>query len=175
MNHKLAIMSLSSLMLMACEPSTPMEDQAQKTHNNTSQAHTVQNADQVTPSSLNQNAPLPTGDTAETSLDWHGEYQGVFPCADCEGIKTELELNLDKTYELSEEYLGQGKGHETTVKGKFVFDRTNPSIIILDQAADGRRFFVGENQIFTLDRTSGKKIEGPLAQHYILIKEIPSP
>nr|WP_250850238.1 copper resistance protein NlpE N-terminal domain-containing protein [Acinetobacter sp. ANC 5378] len=32
------------------------------------------------------------GDTVETSLDWAGEYKGVFPCADCEGIETDLEL-----------------------------------------------------------------------------------
>ena len=25
-------------------------------------------------------------------VDWAGEYKGVFPCADCEGIKMELEL-----------------------------------------------------------------------------------
>jgi len=50
-------------------------------------------------------------------------YEGILPCADCEGIKTTLTLfqnNLKKqyTYRLQEEYLGQsnGKIFETTGK-----------------------------------------------------------
>ncbi|WP_228146574.1 copper resistance protein NlpE N-terminal domain-containing protein [Acinetobacter sp. ANC 3903] len=34
-------------------------------------------------------------DTVETSLDWPGEYKGFFPCADCQGIETELKLKAD--------------------------------------------------------------------------------
>lgn len=115
---------------------------------------------------------LPTGDTPETSLDWNGEYKGVLPCADCEGIKTELVLNADKTYELTEAYLGKGDGKATKTKGSFEFDKTNLSIVNLDQAADKQRFFVAENEIFALERETGKKIEGPLAEHYILKKEL---
>ena len=29
-------------------------------------------------------------DTSKTSLDWNGEYQGLLPCADCEGIEIKL-------------------------------------------------------------------------------------
>lgn len=43
----------------------------------------------------NANSSLTGADNAETSLDWAGEYEGVFPCADCEGIKVELDLNPD--------------------------------------------------------------------------------
>jgi uncharacterized lipoprotein NlpE involved in copper resistance len=89
-------------------------------------------------------------DTAETSLDWPGEYKGGFPCADCPGIKTELELKADilsriKTYELKQEYLGKGKNSEFKVKGTFSFDADNPAMISLNQAGENRKFFIGED------------------------------
>ena len=39
---------------------------------------------------------------AKNSLDYIGTYKGILPCADCEGIETELELNSDKTYEIKD-------------------------------------------------------------------------
>lgn len=108
-------------------------------------------------------------DSAETSLDWAGEYTGTFPCADCEGIKTELELKSDKTYELNEEYLGTKTKNESEVKGSFSFDAQNPSIITLDDKADQRKFFIGENFIEAREIETGNKIESKL--NYKLIKE----
>lgn len=35
-----------------------------------------------------------------------GTYEGVLPCADCEGIKTKITFNKDTTYDLEVEYLG---------------------------------------------------------------------
>ncbi len=34
--------------------------------------------------------PMSTGDNSQNSLDWPGTYTGTLPCADCEGIKTEI-------------------------------------------------------------------------------------
>lgn len=36
-----------------------------------------------------------TSDNSMTSVDWVGSYQGILPCADCEGIKTQIVLNKD--------------------------------------------------------------------------------
>ncbi|GGD94473.1 copper resistance protein NlpE [Planktosalinus lacus] len=36
--------------------------------------------------------------TSENSLDWHGTYQGILPCADCEGIQTEVTLHDNNTH-----------------------------------------------------------------------------
>ncbi len=36
--------------------------------------------------------------TSENSLDWHGTYYGVTPCASCPGIETELTLTPDLNY-----------------------------------------------------------------------------
>ncbi|AXY57361.1 copper resistance protein NlpE [Acinetobacter chinensis] len=113
---------------------------------------------------------LPVADSAETSLDWAGEYKGVFPCADCSGIETELELKSDKTYELTEEYQGKGTGNEFKVKGTFSFDQDNPSIITLDKAAENRKFFVGENFVEARDKETGEALETKL--NYKLQKEL---
>ncbi len=91
------------------------------------------------PAMTEQNNPgtnLTRADSAETSLDWAGEYEGVFPCADCEGIKVELQLNSDKTYELSEEYLGKANNNEFELKGSFSFDPQDPSLITLDNESN---------------------------------------
>jgi copper homeostasis protein (lipoprotein) len=42
-----------------------------------------------------------------TSIDWAGNYQGILPCADCEGIKTQILLNKDLSYVLETQYLGK--------------------------------------------------------------------
>lgn len=102
------------------------------------------------------------GDTAENALDWAGEYKGVFPCADCEGIETELELRSDYTYELSEEYLGKGDNTEYKVKGTFSFDSNNSSVITLDQHAEQRKYFIGENFAEARDKETGKAFETKL-------------
>lgn len=52
-----------------------------------------------------------------------GVYEGTIPCADCEGIKTELDIKADDTYELDSEYLGKANG-KFEEKGKVVWDET---------------------------------------------------
>jgi copper homeostasis protein (lipoprotein) len=49
----------------------------------------------------------PTADNSMTSIDWAGIYQGILPCADCEGIKTQIVLNKDLSYVLETQYLGK--------------------------------------------------------------------
>lgn len=108
--------------------------------------------------------------SAHNALDWAGDYQSTLPCADCEGIKTQLSLNVDSTYTMTETYLGKSDDHPFKSSGKFSFDHTG-SIITLDQHGDLRKFFIAENQLYALDQ-EGKKIEGNLSEYYILKKAI---
>ncbi|RIX08537.1 copper resistance protein NlpE, partial [Acinetobacter baumannii] len=43
-------------------------------------------------------------------------------------------------------------------------------VITLDDKAQNRKFFIGENTATALDM-EGKKVEGSLAEHYVLKKE----
>lgn len=159
MKKTLCLALLGSLMLSACskpESQTPATEKA-----------AVQSTSESNLSETNT-APA-SDDNAETSLDWVGEYKGVFPCADCEGIQMELELNSDKTYELTEKYLGKGDGKEFKTKGSFSFDSKNTSLISLDQAADHRKFFIGENFAEARDIQTGEAIDSKL--NYKLTKD----
>ena len=40
--------------------------------------------------------------STSSDMRWTGDYKGILPCADCNGIETELELKSDYSYELSE-------------------------------------------------------------------------
>lgn len=106
-----------------------------------------------------------TGDNSMTSLDWDGVYEGELPCADCEGIKTVVTINSDKTYTIQETYLGK----ETTpieTKGTFEWDGQGQKIILSN---DRNPFFVGENTLTLLD-SDGNKNTGELESFYVLRK-----
>ncbi|MDC8001513.1 copper resistance protein NlpE [Aequorivita todarodis] len=108
---------------------------------------------------------------SENSLDWAGVYEGTTHCADCEGIKTVLELRKDKTFILSQTYLSdyEEKEKEMGEEGSFSWDETGSKIIL--KTKDGTiQFKVGENQLTMLDM-SGNLITGELADFYILKKK----
>ncbi len=107
--------------------------------------------------------------TASVSLDWWGTYQGVVPCADCEGIATTLILNQDNTYVLRVSYLGKGDGNMTEVSGPWRWKTGN--IAILNGETFGPdQFFVSEGYVVQLDM-EGNRITGDLADKYILKKQ----
>ena len=106
---------------------------------------------------------------SQNSLDWQGTYKGVTPCADCEGIETEVVLNIDLTYIIRTKYLGKGDAKIYEEKGNFVWDETGSSIAL--QGVKGRpsNYKVGENKLIQLD-IKGNTISGALAEKYVLTK-----
>jgi len=92
-------------------------------------------------------------------------YEGVLPCADCSGLKTELTLNRNasssapETYKLRETYLGKSAGTRTTT-GKWTIVRgtpDNPDATVYqlnpDKPQEVTNFLVvNDNQIRQLDR-----------------------
>jgi uncharacterized lipoprotein NlpE involved in copper resistance len=52
-------------------------------------------------------APDTTRRLPTAPADWAGTYAGTLPCADCEGIRTELVLGSDGRYTLRRTYLGK--------------------------------------------------------------------
>ncbi|HPE75736.1 MAG TPA: copper resistance protein NlpE N-terminal domain-containing protein [Draconibacterium sp.] len=105
-------------------------------------------------------------DNSLTSVDWQGTYQGILPCADCEGLKTQLVLNENLTYSLKTSYLGKEDNIFET-KGTFSWDKSG-SKITLDNF-EKQVYQVGENKLFHLDK-SGSRITGDLANNYIMEK-----
>ncbi|BAQ60760.1 lipoprotein [Geminocystis sp. NIES-3708] len=108
------------------------------------------------------------GDNSANALDWNGKYQGIIPCASCEGIKTTLTLNQDLSYVLSTQYLGKSE-EVFEVKGTFQWNKAG-NTITLDGIKDApNQFLVGENTLIQLDMT-GNRITGNLADKYMLSK-----
>lgn len=131
------------------------------------------NSDQK--SSSNINNTLKTEETAskdphnaQNSLDWAGTYTGVTPCADCEGIQTELTLNPDMTYILKTNYMGRDT-HFPEDRGTFKWDSSGSKVELIGLKDGPNLFFVGENMVRLLDM-EGKEVSGPLADHYVLKK-----
>ncbi len=106
---------------------------------------------------------------SQNSLDWQGTYKGITPCADCEGIETDITLNTDLTFVIKTKYLGKGDGKIFEEKGVFSWDKTG-GIIYLDGLKNRpNQYKVEENQLIQLDM-EGHVISGSLAEKYILKK-----
>ena len=108
-------------------------------------------------------------DNSQNALDWAGSYKGVIPCADCEGIETEIVLNQDLTYVKKTKYLGKGDGKIFEENGSFVWDKSGGSISLKTSTGGPSHYKVGENQLIQLDM-QGKPITGDLADKYVLRK-----
>lgn len=108
--------------------------------------------------------------SSANSLDWAGVYKGTLPCADCEGIVTEIRLNSDNTYEKVTEYFGKGSD-KFRVNGTFEWDEHGGKVKLIDESSNTDQWFqVGENRLIALD-IEGNKIEGSIpAEMYNLIK-----
>ena len=119
-----------------------------------------------TEASSDENLEIQMSESSKDALDWDGTYEGVLPCADCEGIETSITLNKDLTYTIKDNYLGKKDGVFES-KGTFKWSDDGQKITLSE--ADRHPFFVGENALTQLD-DSGNIIEGDLASLYILNK-----
>lgn len=106
-------------------------------------------------------------DNSKISIDWPGTYQGILPCADCEGIQTQLVLNKDLSYSLKTRYNGKSDSIFQT-KGTFKWNE-NRSSITLDNL-NKHLYQVGENRLIQRDKDGSPVTEG-LTNKFILQKE----
>lgn len=114
------------------------------------------------------NAAIDSAHNAQNSLDWKGTYKGILPCADCEGIETEIVLNADQTYVLTRKYLGKG----STIRDKKVpFSWIDGSTISLDGVIDGpSKYWVTEGKLVQL-YMNGKRPAAKDEKKNTLIKQ----
>lgn len=105
---------------------------------------------------------------SRNSLDYEGTYTGTLPCADCDGIVTEITLKGDD-FTMKLTYQGKEEGNNTFERsGKYIWDDAGRAITL-----DGdkhEQYQVGENILFKLDE-DGKRITGDLAANYELRKQ----
>ncbi len=115
-----------------------------------------------------EDARPPDMHTSRIALDYHGVYQGVLPCADCEGIRTTLRLDEDGHYQVSQVYLGKNGEQEFLSSGEYQWDDSGQVIALMGEE-EPRQYFVGENVLWKLDG-EGRRIGGDLRDLYSLRK-----
>jgi len=109
---------------------------------------------------------------SQNSLDWTGTYNGIFPCADCMGIRTEITLSEDNTFELTEIHLNKSDTRQTE-QGTFSWQEDGKVIATSNKEGKITLYKVEENQLRLLDQ-EGNKIKGDTANLYLLYKS-PAP
>lgn len=113
-----------------------------------------------------ENEEIKTEETVAPAIAY-GTYTGTLPAADCEGIKTTLTINEDKTYKLISEYIGVKDG---TFETSGVYNLINNTLIELVTPSSGEKNYykvLDENQVMLSDK-EGTVNDGTLAEHYIL-------
>ncbi|WP_313253727.1 copper resistance protein NlpE [Empedobacter sp.] len=100
------------------------------------------------------------------SLDWAGKYEGILPCADCEGIKYIVELKKDGNFFIEQEYLGKETVYQD--EGFYKWDASG-NVLHLNSNISPLVLKVEENRLKVLDQ-QGKEITGNLKDKYILKK-----
>lgn len=111
---------------------------------------------------------IPDSHTSSNSLDYTGKYTGILPCADCEGIATEIQINKDNTYSKRIRYIGKGD-QIFEEKGSYSWKSAGNTISLIGSPGNPSLYYVGENTLTQLDM-KGNKITGDLAGNYILRK-----
>ena len=154
--YKFILLASIVLFCIGCTPTEPAS------------TNTPASAATQTPmTSPTASTETPVGDTTQTSIDWAGTYKGVLPCADCEGIETEVVLNDDGTFQQTRTYLGKD-GDPDVSSGSFTW-KEDGATVILASGEESTQYWVSEGRIVQLD-TEGNKIEGEMAEKYVLPK-----
>ena len=112
-------------------------------------------------------AETPDMHTSEMALDYHGVYEGTLPCADCEGIKTQLTVNDDNTFVLVSDYLGE---EDATFEDKGTYFIENGEILVTQEEDGEQKYYkLQEGSLAQLDANK-KPVEGEMAPFYVLTK-----
>lgn len=94
-----------------------------------------------------------------------GTYLGMLPCADCEKISYQLQLNPDGRYSSSMTYIGKS-GRAFDDSGRFTL--RPDGIVALDKTDQGMTYFKKHPEGLLMLDINGQEITGALAGNYIL-------
>ena len=165
---KILLVGLICIIGISCDP--PAEES------------TVTEVPEITEDEMVEDMPMvvdpPTAGPEEVILEADASewlvYEGTIPCADCEGIRMRLKLENrsgadDKTYELTETYLGTKEGNRNfqsrgvyQITYGYENDPTAILITLVDKNNSQRVFKQEESEDLTLLDKQSKKISSQL-------------
>lgn len=97
-----------------------------------------------------------------------GEYEGTIPCADCPGIKVNLKLDDDTTYNLKEEYLEKKDG-KMEYTGNYTVE--NDLITLIRPSTNEKTYYKIQANAVEMCDSTGKVAEVATAGKYTLTKK----
>lgn len=109
--------------------------------------------------------------TAETSLDIPGVYEGIFECADCDGIHVVLTISEDKTYKQVTTYVGN-ETNDFEMPGKWEIQKN--TMTLTDSTGKIEKYYVGENYIQAMDSAGNPMIGEQNPDEFKLKKKKPT-
>lgn len=81
---------------------------------------------------------------AKMTIPWAGTYQGIFPCAGCEGVATMLQLKPDNTFFIRTRMLGKEE-IDKKASGTIEWFKENSYIRLVGGNTQNRVFRVGQD------------------------------
>lgn len=118
----------------------------------------------------NKTASEEISHTAIKSRDHIGLYQGMLPCADCAGIETSLFLMANNAYLLTKVYKGVADHKAYKNIGDFEWNEDGTTVTLSNIDSGPNQFIIEDTRAIQLD-LQGKRVEGDLADMYILVKQ----
>ena len=120
------------------------------------------------PPVISRQQPTPPLAAPADIASWTGTYHTVLPCNHCAGIRLDLTLYRDATYDLLTQELGTNRP-PITRRGGFTFNH-NETRIMLDANGQNRSFdILPPNRLRMLGK-DGQPVSGPDAYRFILKK-----
>ncbi len=114
------------------------------------------------------NMPQSNIEPVEENYDWVGEYEGVLPCDDCEGLYTNIILEPDGKTTLQRVYVGkEDEGY--IAKSRLRWYEKYNLLYIREWDESFTKFYVGDGIMIQLDDNWNKRT-GPDANQYNLRK-----
>ena len=106
--------------------------------------------------------------SAQKSLNLSGLYLGYYPCSDCQGIRTTLALNNNKSYVYISLYVGKSE-REVIEKGKFSIGEDGNTLVLTPRKGSTtvQKYFIEDDMLIKLDE-DGERITKDGADGYIL-------
>lgn len=104
---------------------------------------------------------------SQNSLDWAGVYEGVLPCENCQGVETNIQIDENMDYELSQNYMGGEEENNINETGKFEWNKQGNTISLGERRK--LYFKVSENYLLQVFKDESK-VMGDSAMQYRLRK-----
>lgn len=113
------------------------------------------------------NTTFEAAHTAANSLDYYGEYVGIFPCVDCKGVEVHINIKPDNTFLYASNYL-ESENISFQYAGQWQIDKS--IITLIDTVAKYKEsYFVGEHYLQQVD-SLGNVMHGEQEDDYKLKK-----